>query len=181
VDELALALHRALQLPPKSTASHASTNRETSGPSWTDFLFSFEGRISRKSFWLSGLCLAGVSYLFMIGLAAALGTNILESLTMPNRRFSSVYSLALLPFYWPTFALFLKRLHDFGQGKGGLWPLVILSVLSAALPVGVPGTDEYEVQTILGIAMVVMMLFVGCTKGTTGSNQYGPDPLASNT
>ena len=59
VDELARALQRALGLQPKSTTTYTFAARETPTPSWIDFLFSFEGRISRKSFWLSGLAIAG--------------------------------------------------------------------------------------------------------------------------
>src|SRR5215470_15559261 len=55
VDELARALQRALGPHPKSTATFAFAGRDTPTPSWIDFLFSFEGQISRKSFWLSSL------------------------------------------------------------------------------------------------------------------------------
>jgi hypothetical protein len=63
VDDLARALQHALGLHLKSTTPYAFAAslaaKETPAPSWIDYLFSFEGRISRKSFWLSGLAIMG--------------------------------------------------------------------------------------------------------------------------
>ena len=55
------------------TATYAFAAGETPTPSWIEFLFSFEGRISRKSYWLSGLAIVGVSFLFLVGISAVLG------------------------------------------------------------------------------------------------------------
>jgi len=174
VDELAAALKRALGIHPEA-AVLGLTPPPLSPPSWIDLLFSFEGRISRKSFWLSGLALTGVCLLVMIGLAAVMGMDSLDSKKGVSSKLLNVYNVATLPFYWPTLALYLKRLHDFGQGSGWLWPLAILS----ALLFGLSLIDSLDLMyQIVSVVLLVFLLIVGCLKGTDGPNQYGPDPLA---
>ncbi|HMF26246.1 MAG TPA: TIR domain-containing protein, partial [Pseudolabrys sp.] len=86
VDELARTLRRALGLPaePTTTIYPAATTypiattypvaaTETPTSSWVNHLFSFEGRISRKSFFLSNLILTVAGLLVMGGIAAVLG------------------------------------------------------------------------------------------------------------
>jgi len=173
VDELARALQRALKLHPKSPPSPTLAAKDTPTPSWIDFLFSFEGRISRKAFWLSGLFITAVCLLVMAGLAAALGMDSLDQQKGVSK-LRHLYTVATLPFYWPAFALYLKRLHDFGQGKGGLWPVAILSVLSEGLSL-----LNFETGSqVIAIILTGVFVIVGCVKGTPGPNQYGPDPLA---
>ena len=175
VDELARALQRALELHPKSTAPYAFAAGATPTPSWVDFLFSFEGRISRKSFLLFGLAIIGASLLVMAGLAAVLEMDWLNPQKEPSGKLINAYNVASLPFYWPTFALYLKRLHDFGQGKGGLWPIVILCVLCDGLSFA-----HFDIGSqVVGAILLGIFVFVGCIKGTPGPNQYGPDPLAN--
>ena len=176
VDELARALQRVLGLPPKSTTIYSFAATDTPTPSWIDFLFSFEGRISRKSFWLSGLAVVGACGLVMGGLAAVLGKDAVNAQKDDvSHTLVMIYHVATLPFYWPTFALYLKRLHDFGQGRGGLWPLLILTVLVVGLDFA-----EYEnAMMVVGLVALALLATVGCIKGTPGPNQYGPDPLAN--
>lgn len=179
VDELAQELQRALGLPAKSiTTTYAFAAREPPTPSWIDFLFSFEGRISRKSYWLSGLAIWVVVFLFMGVLGTVLelewGTIDSEKGTI-STKLSKLSSLAVLPFYWPLFALYLKRLHDFGQGQGGLWAAVIIIVLMYGLSFA--GYDH--AHGVLLIFYLGLCATVGFIKGTSGPNQYGPDPLAN--
>jgi uncharacterized membrane protein YhaH (DUF805 family) len=176
VDELAWALERALGLHSKpTTTTYAFAARRTPTPSWTDHLLSFEGRISRRSFWLTGLTIAVVSFLLLGGVAAVLGKDAFNPQTVISSKLLSLYDIAILPFYWPSFALWLKRLHDFGQGQGGLWPLIILAALTDGL-----GFAGYDLAAWpLALVLLVILIIIGCIKGTPGPNQYGPDPLAN--
>ena len=126
VDDLARALQRALGLQPKSTATYAFAAGETPTPSWIEFLFSFEGRISRKSYWLSGLAIVGVSFFFLLAISALLGKEELDP-QKGTSKLTNLYNLATLPLYWPSFALYLKRVHDFGQGQLWALPLLVLA------------------------------------------------------
>jgi uncharacterized membrane protein YhaH (DUF805 family) len=174
VDELARVLEGALGLHPKSTTpSYAFAARETPTPSWINYLFSFEGRISRKSFWLFSLAILAVCILIRGAIAAALGGNPLDPTVA--YKLESLYNIAILPLFWPAFALYLKRLHDFGQGQGELWTMLILSVLLYGLDFA-----GYN-QAVFVVAVIITgnVIIVGCIRGTPGSNQYGPDPLAN--
>jgi uncharacterized membrane protein YhaH (DUF805 family) len=64
----------------------------------------------------------------------------------------AVLSLLLM---WPWFAIAVKRFHD--RDQSGWWSIVGLVPL---------------------IGMIVMIV-VGCLKGTDGENRFGPDPLAA--
>jgi uncharacterized membrane protein YhaH (DUF805 family) len=78
---------------------------------------------------------------------------------------------------WPIAALYLKRLHDFGEGKGWLfWSLVIVIVLAY----GPSFAGFVDGARLLILVSTGIFLIVGCIKGTPGPNQYGPDPLANN-
>jgi uncharacterized membrane protein YhaH (DUF805 family) len=174
VDELARALQRALGLHPKSNATYAFANRTIPAPSWTDFLFSFEGRIPRKSFWLSGLSIMGVCILVELGLAVVLGPDALTQKGAASSKLMGLYTIATLPFYWPSLALYQKRLHDFGQGKGWFW-LGVIAVVPSVLSLA----SDSNIQLLLAVPALIGILIVGSIKGTPGSNQYGPDPLVN--
>jgi uncharacterized membrane protein YhaH (DUF805 family) len=179
VDELARTLQRALGLPAKSiTTTYAFAARETPTPSWIDFLFSFEGRISRKSYWLSSLAILVVVFLFMVVLGTVLGLEwdmIDREKGTISTKLSKLSSLAVLPFFWPLFALYLKRLHDFGQGQGVLWLAVIIIVLMY----GLSFASYDHANVVLLIFYSGLCATVGLIKGTPGPNQYGSDPLAN--
>jgi uncharacterized membrane protein YhaH (DUF805 family) len=177
VDEMARTLKDALGLHPKTTTStYAFAAIETPPPSWIDYLFSFEGRISRKSYWLTGLGLSVVALLVMVGIVV-FGSN------LPPIKVENIINLAILPLYWPWFALYLKRLHDFGQGRGWLWATMILCVLIYGINfAGYEGNlVSYNINwlTLLTLVVFAIWIAVGCFKGTPGPNQYGPDPLAN--
>ena len=174
VDDLARALQRALGLQPKSTATYAFAAGETPTPSWIEFLFSFEGRISRKSYWLSGLAIVGVSFFFLLAISALLGKEELDP-QKGTSKLTNLYNLATLPLYWPSFALYLKRVHDFGQGQ--LWALPLLVLARFIFGLSAAG---YDMAASLAFPVIlVVLIVVGSIKGTPGPNQYGPDPLAN--
>jgi uncharacterized membrane protein YhaH (DUF805 family) len=176
VDELAQALQRVLGLHPKSTTIYSFATTDTPTPSWIDYLFSFEGRISRKSFWLSSLAFVVICVLVLGGFAAALGSAAFDAQKMKmSNTLAMLYNVAVLPFIWPTSALYLKRLHDFGQGLGRFWPVLILTVLS----LGLTFADYDFAAGLIVIVVGVIWVIVGCIKGTPGPNQYGPDPLVN--
>lgn len=78
-------------------------------PIW--FLFSFEGRIGRESYWLF-FCFCLVLSIF---LQIAVGN--------PGENEAMVFWLILL---WPALAVIVKRYHD--RNKSGLWSLVHLFI-----------------------------------------------------
>lgn len=104
---------------------------------WISLLFSFDGRVGRRVFWLYSLfqiaCVA-----LIIGAFAGEGDDPLVA----------VFVFALITL-WPTLAIEVKRLHDIDMS--GIWLLLsfmpyvgslILVVLMGFFP-GTPGENRY--------------------------------------
>jgi len=147
---------------------------------------SFEGRINRKPFWIAGLIL----------MVAGIGTSLLivAPMAAASSTMGALVGLVLsLAFLYPGAALGVKRLHD--RGKPGLLMTVfvapgLISQLCALL--GMTGSQQtiagqsiYLPNTLgwilnlvtLGVAIWALVT-LGFLRGTSGTNAYGPDPLA---
>jgi len=138
---------------------------------WNYLYNRFDGRISRKAFWLAMAVLLVVE---IVGHFAA------EQ--MEGDRLSAIVDLA---FTYPEFAIAAKR----GQDRNmPLWAVGTFFAAGVALDLltvlGLAGSDEEPSTlslviavpfTVVGLALLVEL---GFRKGTTGPNRYGPDPLA---
>ena len=119
----------------------------------------FSGRSSRSEYWWWFLYIILTSIVVgVIEGALGLGTGTGEtvdggvSASFAGGPLSIVWSLAHL---LPGIALSIRRLHDLD--RSGWWLLIGLVPLVGA---------------------IVLIVFF-CTKGTTGQNRFGPDPLGS--
>jgi uncharacterized membrane protein YhaH (DUF805 family) len=120
---------------------------------------SFEGRINRAKWWLGLVILIIVQWIVWYVVASALGVGSLTS--GDPAQIEQAMSDAWLPIgivalllLYPSLALYTKRWHD--RGKSGWWTLIGL------------------VPVIGGIWILIEL---GILAGTSGPNQYGPDPL----
>nr|WP_267135585.1 DUF805 domain-containing protein [Pseudoalteromonas sp. L21] len=80
-----------------------------------DILFSFQGRIPRKTYWLSVLGLMLISVLAMLvlsGIGAMISQN--AAIFLPL--------LIYIPLIWSSLAIQVKRWHD--RNKSGWWVLI---------------------------------------------------------
>lgn len=161
--------------------------------SWLSFLFSSDGRISRKRYWLSYVLPAFVIFFF---------AAFLDGLTSDrSERAAGVFQgLAWLFLLWPSFAVVAKRLHDRGMSgwwaalANGLIPVVILAVAAywyystrmrvaeGAASASTP--PDLTMGLLLGavcIAFALVWIFfviqIGFVRGQVGENKYGDDPL----
>lgn len=75
--------------------------------------FNFDGRLSRKDFWMFVLFNFGISILITLVFSGILGMDGLAS------SLAGLYSLAILI---PGLGVSIRRLHD--VGKGGMWILI---------------------------------------------------------
>ena len=111
-------------------------------------LWSFQGRIGRGSFWARMLMLTGV------GLVVGFILGALASASRDAPIFVLILLLASEVFaVWFSLATQVKRWHD--MDKSG-W-MVLLNFTIIALP--------------------VVVIILGCIRGTTGPNRFGPDTL----
>ena len=85
---------------------------------------------------------------FLLGGAAA---DILDAVLFPAfKPIGALFSLALVV---PNFAVAVRRLHD--VNRSGWWLLISFTIIGLIYP----------------------LLVWNCTKGTRGSNRFGPDPF----
>jgi uncharacterized membrane protein YhaH (DUF805 family) len=145
---------------------------------WLHLLFSPQGRIRRRDFWVG----------FSIVLAASLTVNVIPVVGQP---------LGLL-ILWPQVAVHAKRLHDMGRTawlqlipfavsiaagtyatlNGGEALLQALTTndqaaFQTAVLAGGPAVAAIAAAVVFGLAF---LLWVGLSRGTKGENKYGPEP-----
>lgn len=99
------------------------------------FLFSGQGRVSRKAIWLFFLAIIGASIVAAILDVAILGVPLESADSGP---FGILLSVATI---WPSIAVSVKRFHD--RGMSGWWVLWFTLITIAAL---IPGGIIMAVQ-----------------------------------
>ncbi|AUX40064.1 uncharacterized protein SOCE26_014600 [Sorangium cellulosum] len=127
--------------------------------SWRQIWFSFEGRISRSTFWLKGvLPLYGILVAFCIvyGILAVVVEQVQSEALSTSATVLGMILLVvgLCVFFWIQLAIYVKRWHD--RGKSGWWQLIAL---------------------IPYLGSLWAFIECGCLAGNPGPNQFGPDPL----
>ena len=137
---------------------------------WAFLFNTFEGRISRQTFWI------GVAVLLVVELLAHIIAEEIQ-----GDRLGAIVDLA---FAYPEFALCLKRAHDRNLP---LWVLITFFVGSALLDfltvLEMAGTDDQPSAPSVALALLftvlglVLLVELGFRRGTVGPNQHGPDPL----
>jgi uncharacterized membrane protein YhaH (DUF805 family) len=139
---------------------------------WPYLLNSFHGRIGRQTFWITMLVVIVANFLACYA-AEYIGGD----------RPSAIVDLA---FTYPEFAVAVKRIYDRNLP---VWLLGVFFAANAVLDLlTVLGWDSGDdkpttLWTVIAIPFLVLLLALiielGFRKGTTGPNQYGPDPLAT--
>ena len=139
---------------------------------WAYLLSSFEGRISRKTFW--------------IGIAVLLVAELLGYLIAQALQGDRLAAIVDLVFVYPEFAIAAKRAHDrdlpiwilivfFGGGAA----LDLLTVLELSGAKDQPSLISLMIAVPFTVLLVALLIELGFRRGTIGPNQYGPDPVAS--
>ena len=122
--------------------------------------------------------------------AAALSAQIADSMHKSSWLSLIFFVIFLIPIY----ALGMKRRHD--RDNNGLdlivyLALTVLMMLLQALGIGyveatvgtvtvpMPGPIILGLNGIMIIYAIYLLVVMGFLKGTTGPNQYGPDPLTT--
>lgn len=122
--------------------------------SWSQLLFSFEGRVGRKVYWLfflAMLVLFGLIGAMTGGLAA--GANDPEAALAAASRMTSIFGLVGLITLWPALAITAKRWHD--VDKSAWWILIGL---------------------VPAVGGLIALIFNGFVAGTPGANRFGNPP-----
>jgi uncharacterized membrane protein YhaH (DUF805 family) len=143
-----------------------------------NYLFtSLDGRINRAKWW------AGVVIIAIVGIVASLIIGAILGTSVVGRIVLFIVQLILL---YPGYAVSAKRFQD--RNKPAMYALVgiALGLLYGLLAMfGVVGNpvSQGALDWIFMIAFLAVgiwyLIELGILKGTTGPNQYGPDPLGA--
>lgn len=142
---------------------------------WRYLFLSFEGRISRKYFWLGNIGM-GIALILIINI------NLWLNETLGLALIIVAYLISL----YPTAALMVKRLHD--RNRTGWWAALVMglgiafNILQFAGLAGQPEQPNMlDVVVFVASAIVTIWLVIelGFLKGTQGPNRFGPDPLGA--
>ncbi len=109
----------------------------------------FQGRARRSEYW----------WWFLASFIFYLVAETLDRFVDPPPAgvviyFGLIYKLAILALFLPSLAVTVRRLHD--TNRSGFWVFI----------------------AIVPIIGWILLLYWYCMKGTSGQNQYGPDPAA---
>ena len=169
--------------------------------SWSQYLFSFSGRINRARMWLFYVVVWAMEMVVFLGILLAyailLATGVVkEHATSDNQ---SVYpgialvvaiGVFVIVFDYMYFAVTVKRLHD--RNKSAWWllifflapiPLTFAPEILTATKLIPPDNQPAQIAAIcVGLCGVALSIWsfveLYCLRGTVGDNRFGPDPLA---
>jgi uncharacterized membrane protein YhaH (DUF805 family) len=152
---------------------------------WIRFFGNFDGRITRRTFWLASIAVFAIEIL-IAAVAAATTEEFADEaagdLAMDIVLFASLY---------PQFVISVKRGHDRNISTWviGAW-YVVLAIFDVLCFLGWlqtrPNQNVFSTANlfsfaylmIAGIISLALLIELGFRRGTRGSNRYGPDPLA---
>jgi uncharacterized membrane protein YhaH (DUF805 family) len=146
----------------------------------SQMLFSFQGRINRKPWWLVGLAVMVTMVVVLIVTAMFGGVGISSDDPMGIIAALGVmaifFLLLIIPLIWIGLALGAKRLHD--RNKSAWWLILFYLVPGILDTIGEQFGGVSLVFSLAAFALSIWGLVeLGFLRGTAGTNQYGPDPL----
>ncbi|QGM80388.1 DUF805 domain-containing protein [Otariodibacter oris] len=132
---------------------------------WYNLLFSFQGRLNRKGFWIG----FGVNFIFLF---------IFANFIFNPTAFTWVSVLPLLLSAYSLSAVIIKRLHDRNR-SGKALAMVLVPILCYFASLGTQGTMAW----LLGILMplfigMILLLEWGVFAGNPEPNAYGNKGLS---
>lgn len=128
-------------------------------------LFWFTGRMRRSSYWLLSLAIGFIT--FAISAYAAVIPKVASNFGN-TALMAPVHTISTMT-GWLAFTAVVRRLHDIGLR--GWW---VLALLPIGFVVGFNGfvINKPTAQAVLAMVVLVVVLL----DGTSGPNQFGPDP-----
>lgn len=137
---------------------------------WRYLFFSFDGRISRKPYWIATCVLFVAAFISLW-------------IYYDDRRLGAIVSLVLL---YPSLAVMVKRAHD---RETPIWIVMACAILTTLLdaleifeltgPLENPSALYWLLLLPLLPIIGYLCVVLGFLRGTRGPNRYGPDPLAA--
>jgi uncharacterized membrane protein YhaH (DUF805 family) len=152
---------------------------------WLPFFGNFDGRISRKTFWLVSIAVFVIQVLIAV-IAAVTAEG------MANEAAGDVaMDIVLFIFLYPQFIISVKRGQDRNISTWVIGAAFILLALfdvfrfAGWLPIhpnqntfSATDLNAFAFILIVGVISLALLVELGFRRGTPGPNRYGSDPLA---
>ena len=113
----------------------------------------FRGRAARSEFWFFNL-FSSICSVVAIIIDNILGIQFKNIDSLSGGLYGYIYLLVALGLFIPSLSVSVRRLHD--TNRSGWWYWILLIPL-------------------IGVILLLVWL---CSKGTSGDNDYGSDPLS---
>ena len=148
----------------------------------TEFFFSTQGRISRKSWWLGLVVVMALS----VAVSGLLDPAYVASATTGAAPAQPTLPITLwnLALCWPSAAMTIKRLNDRGWPEWigyGIGFLFVLLVIANHFGFFLDPDQMQPLEKLAFAAMLLVFLWAlidnGLLEGDDGPNRHGPDPL----
>lgn len=143
-------------------------------PPLPELYFTFDGRISRRTYWL---------YFMVPSVLLSWGLQALDAALFGMGTLGIFYLVSFLPLTYLGVVGFWKRLHDLDI-PGWYIPVGYGSFIVGAMLTGAAWAVVGELALLLAVPLVVVgilsfwySLKASFIRGTTGPNRFGPDPL----
>jgi len=148
---------------------------------WRTLAFSFRGRLNRGKYWLVlliGMVISAISVSIEASLIPGLQMGMYGS---PGGIMAVIglITIILLFVLWSSLAIGCKRLHD--RNKSAVWLVLFWLAPSVLYAIGqsIGANVAGAFVALVGAAIAIWGLVeIGFLKGTTGPNDFGPDPLS---
>jgi uncharacterized membrane protein YhaH (DUF805 family) len=157
----------AVRPPPAIADTHLGTIR-----SGLEILFSFNGRLDRKRYWICVAIQCVYAVLVWIVITEVTSNQNIS----PTTYWTLVGALAFLPASISSLATAVKRCHD--HDLSAKWAVsLFLIILGLGVVVTVIFGDPIDWVGSIAAAWVVAVWGMGGFPKTVGPNAFGPDPL----
>lgn len=144
-------------------------------------MWGFDGRISRKTFWLAGLVwlIAFLAIFFPLFHWFSGGQWMSDTMSdqQLDRAASGAVLIAAAILLYPSLCMSAKRLHDLRLSAWWCVPAFVPGFTDELLTVmNAPAMVQTGALWIDCAAALVYLVVLGFIRGTDGPNQYGDDP-----
>jgi uncharacterized membrane protein YhaH (DUF805 family) len=143
--------------------------------SMTQLLFSFQGRLNRKRYWMTVIATMAIIIVLLLVALIMIREHKFEfaGLTL------ALLVILYIPLIWISIAIGAKRLHD--RDKSAWWLLVFYAAPGVVSTAGNRMEDVgFVILHVISFGITVWAFVeLGCLRGTPGPNRYGPDPLST--
>ena len=127
--------------------------------------FDFKSRANRAEFWYFYLFTFIINTI-SLNIDRSIGYQIINIGEINNISIGPVYLFFSFLFLFPTYSLYVRRLHD--TNRSGLWILIIFVPFIVAIL-------GFSLLVVINLILVIFitLIFFFCLKGDTGPNNFG--------